>query len=294
MAEPAQEGRKMDNVWFSDKIAESLETSRPIQLPKVVTLIKTVDLGRLSGLAILGTSNSFFSVNPNLRACPMLVWDGPPDAPMFKCGGNGNTFSGFIISIKKPLQTVFQFYDFPGFADGKSYIEKISVVESVSPYDFITAGERIGDGHCDTLSVSNCRTIGARNFFLSNNNQSMGHVFHSPHTIGSETVFNIQAGGIIEVSGIWTSIKDKTLVRVKAGGRNNGFMKVNHLKLDSQTADVQDFKLAVSDGNPTFHLKFEDGLIPSRVSEKWDINQMFNLSQNFKVSQGFRGLPNAV
>ncbi len=273
-------------------IKEAELARSPVQLtggPIVIT--DTIDIGKLNGLKISGSSSMIGRVKPS--ATVEMIWNGPPDKPMFRSMGSGLNIGGFHIHLASPVNGVFQFVDQPKFADGKAVIEDVSVTcaDTARGYDFVIAGETQLDGHCDQITIIRPRLQFARSILSTRNDQSMGHVIDSPHTLLCEYGLDLQYGGIVYVSGIWTTIKDKCLVKLGAQGRNNCLVVVNMLKIDSQTSEIAvDFSL-VSGGSSGTLVKFNDGLVPAKVAKRWSFAQLMkDAGLGVRVEQGLHGL----
>jgi len=277
---------------LSAAIKEAELTRSPVQLvggPIVVT--DTIDIGKINGLKMTGASSMMGRAKPS--ATVEMIWNGPPDKPMFRSMGSGLNIGGFHIHLASPVNGVFQFVDQPKFADGKAVIEDISVTcaDHARGYDFVIAGETKFDGHCDQIAIIRPRLQFARSILSTRNDQSMGHVIDSPHTLLCECGLDLQYGGIVYVSGIWTTIKDRCLVKLGDQGRNNCLVVVNMLKIDSQTSEIPGEFALVSGGSAGTLVKFNDGLVPSKVAKRWSFSQLIkDAGQGVSIQQGLHGL----
>ena len=285
----------LDQSWFAEQISQAILNKSPISIDGSVPieLTDTVDIGSVNGLSIQGASN-YVGVQKH-RASPCIVWKGPKDKPMFRSRGTGLFFAGCVFHVGDGCSAVFHFEDQPGLADGKSYLEKLAVTTDVAgrhSYDFVRCGNNLGDGHCDTISISDCRTQSARSFLSVRNHQSMGHVIRSPHTFNSLIGLDLQAGGFVVTDGVWTSVQDRVIVQLGQQGRNNGWVKVSGLKVDSQTSALESFKLV--QGRPSNCLFIMDGLIPASVSGKWSFSEMVDIGPHVRTKIDLAGLTSGV
>lgn len=216
------------------EIEAALALQRPVAVQGEVVLTDTVDIGRVSGLGMIGAGCSF---GPPTRmaplACPLFIWRGPINKPIFRLGGIGNYFSGFHIHIETPCAGVFQLHDSTGIADGKHHFHMISV--SGEKYDFIVAGEIKEDNHCDSILVSKCILHNARSFFRLNNKQSMGHAIENCHAINCNYILDAPQGGHVTIRNL-IIVGPTTILNLDEQGTNNQYFDCN-VKIDSSSKD---------------------------------------------------------
>lgn len=250
-----------DNTILNSKIEEAIITKQPIQLPKKIVLNETVNLRKISGLKFIGAGKLYTNMPDNSIApvgCPVIEWAGPEDQPIFKMAGISNVFEGFHVTGK--CSSVFHVIKGSGIGSGKHTFQHIS---AVGVGYLVEAGEATNDGNCDVLAIYDCIVNSSAGLLRTNNSQSMGHTIRNVITHNCEICLDIRAGGFISAEG-WISSFDKLILNLGFLGRNNGYIDIQNIKIDSQS-ELTQWKLLQGQPNSSCSV-YISGLVGSRAS----------------------------
>jgi len=265
------------NLELSNAIAKAIQDKKSIVLPKKIVLTETVDLRRFCGLKFEGSGKLYNDMPDNAIApvgCPVIEWNGPEDQPIFKIAGISNVFTGF--HVKGRCRAVFHVVKGAGIGSGKHVFQDISA-DGVGY--LVEAGTSINDGNCDILAIYNCIVVRSYGVLRTNNNQSMGHILRNIITHNCDTCLDIKAGGFISVEG-WTSSVDKTILNLGLLGRNNGYIDIQNIKIDSQS-EATVWQLIKGQSNSSCSV-YISGLIGSRASRT--LEELVSIFPSTKVN----------
>lgn len=257
----ATEKTEWNDLDLANAITKAIQDKKSIILPKKIVLTETVNLRKISGIKFEGAGKLYTTMPDNAIApvgCPIIEWKGPEDKPIFRMEGIGNVFEGFHVTGK--CRSVFHVVKGNGIGSGKHTFQNIS---AVGVGYLVEAGELIGDGNCDVLAIYDCIVNSSTGILRSNNNQSMGHTIRNVITHNCDVCLDIRAGGFVNVDG-WTSSFDKLILNLGLLGRNNGYINIENIKIDSQSEATQ-WRLVQGQPNSSCNV-YISGLIGNRAS----------------------------
>lgn len=248
---------------FEAEIADAVAECRPVRVPGVVVLERSIDLRRMSGLRFQGTgmilNHGVWRGNDNFpNAATRIVWRGPPDQAIFVTAGTGNIWDGITFILDRPARACIHVVKASGIGSGKHRIVNCAFIENPA-YRHSTvavmAGTNIGDANCDCLAIAGCVAVDTRSLFMSHNHQSLCHTFTGNQTIRNACSIDLSAGGKHAVYA-HACVTDGVFLRLGQQGSNNNRIEVSGLSVDNQIPND-------ADGNPTFLLI--DNLLNKRV-----------------------------